>query len=57
MPSVQIIPKLQKSVDLPQALQQVASFLELHYYDVPFMTVEQIAEGSHTSKATVVRLL
>lgn len=57
MPSVQIIPKLQKSVDLPQALQQAASFLELHYYDVPFMTVEQIAEGSHTSKATVVRLL
>ncbi len=54
---VQVIPKLQELTDLPHALQQVASFLELHYYDVPFMTVEQIAEGSRTSKATVVRLL
>lgn len=57
MPSVQIIPKLQELTDLSHALQQVANFIELHYYDVPFMTVEQIAEGSRTSKATVVRLL
>lgn len=57
MPSVQVIPKLQELTDLPHATQQVADFLELRYYDVPFMTVEQIAEGSDTSKATVVRLL
>lgn len=57
MPLVQVVPKLQELTDLPHALKQVAGFLELHYYDVPFMTVEQIAEGSHTSKATVVRLL
>lgn len=57
MPLIQFIPKLQKLTGLPHALQQVASFLELNYYDVPFMTVERIAKGSHTSKATVVRLL
>ena len=57
MSPIQLMLKLRELPKLPHALYRVASFFELHYEDVPFLTVEQIAEASHTSKASVVRLV
>ncbi len=57
MPPLDLVHRIHRVRPIPQAQERVASYLELHFEDLPFCSANRIAREAHVSKATVIRFV